>query len=175
MTTSTAAPSRAETLTAIVAATAGAVSTDPDAARVLFTASGRSTDAVATELRSRRHTWRIDEPASLGGADSATNPVEAALGALLACQTVTYRFWAAQLGIRLDDVELTADGDLDVRGFFGLDDDVRPGFSQIRVAVRLVGPEPERYAELHAAVDAHCPVLDLFTRPTSVTTTLVTD
>lgn len=71
---------------------------------------------------------------------------------------VTYRFWAARLGIRLDDVEIDAVGDLDVRGFFGLDDEVRAGFGDIRLDVRLTGPEsPERYAELQQAVDAHWP------------------
>jgi len=95
---------------------------------------------------------------------------------------VTYRFWAARLGIRLDDVgirlddvEIDAVGDLDVRGFFGLDDEVRAGFGDIRLDVRLTGPErPERYAELQQAVDAHCPVLDLFTNPTPVATTVIT-
>lgn len=60
-------------------------------------------------------------------------------------------------------------GDLDVRGFFGLDPDVRPGFGEVRLDVHLSGPEPAaRYAELHAAADEHCPVLDLFANPTPV-------
>ncbi len=62
-----------------------------------------------------------------------------------------------------------------MRGFFGLDDAVRPGFGAVRLRVRLLGPEPaERYAELHRAVEEHCPVLDLFANPTPVTTTRVT-
>jgi hypothetical protein len=45
----------------------------------------------------------------------------------------------------------------------------------VRVKVTLSGPaEPERYRELAAAVDAHCPVLDLFRNTTPVTTELVT-
>ena len=126
-------------------------------------------------MNTRQNTFVVDEPASLGGDDSAANPVEYALGALVGCQVVTYRFWAARLGIRLDDVEIDAVGDLDVRGFFGLDDEVRAGFGDIRLDVRLTGPEsPERYAELQQAVDAHCPMLDLFTNPTPVATTVIT-
>ena len=46
-------------------------------------------------------------------------------------------------------------------------------FGQLRVAVHVRGQEtPQRYAELQAAVDAHCPVLDLFTNPTTVRTAL---
>ena len=169
------ATERDERLGAIITATAGAVAADPGLAGVQFRASGTGTGWVATDLSSRQHAYVIDEPASLGGDDSAANPVEVALGALIACQVVTYRFWAARLGVRLDDVTIDAVGDLDVRGFFGLDGDVRPGFGGIRLEVRLSGPETaERYAELHAAVDAHCPVLDLFSNPTPVSTTLAT-
>ena len=66
------------------------------------------------------------------------------------------------------------DGDLDVRGFFGFDDSVRPGFSGVRVKVEISGPESEEaYRALAATVDAHCPVLDLFSNPTPVETSVV--
>jgi putative redox protein len=66
-------------------------------------------------------------------------------------------------------------GDLDLRGFFGVDDSVRPGFTAVQVEVTVTGPETEeRYAELAAAVDEHCPVLDLFKNPVPVTRALVT-
>lgn len=160
---------RDEVLAAIVTATQGAVDRDPTAAHVTFAADGRSTGTVATQLRTRGHRFTVDEPAALGGADTGANPVEHALAALISCQVVTYRFWAALLQIAVDDVQVEAVGDLDVRGFFGLDESVRPGFGQIRLDVHVTGPEsPERYAQLHAAVDAHCPVLDLFTQPTPV-------
>ncbi|MCV2396283.1 OsmC family protein [Actinotalea sp. M2MS4P-6] len=162
-------------LVGIVEATRSAVETTPGAASVTFSTTGHATGAVATALLSRGHAWLVDEPGSLGGDDEALNPVEAALGAFLACQTVTYRFWAARLGIRLDDLQLDAEGDLDVRGFFGLEPGVRPGFSRVRVRVRPSGPETaERYAELARVVDEHCPVLDLFANTTPVETTLVT-
>ena len=47
----------------------------------------------------------------------------------------------------------------------------RAGFVVVRLVVRLTGPETEeRYEELRAAVDAHCPVLDLVRDPMPVTT-----
>jgi len=70
--------------------------------------------------------------------------------------------WATKLGIALDSVHVEADGDIDLRGFFGVDDAVRPGYSAMRLRVRLNGPEsPERYRELADAVDGHCPVFDI--------------
>jgi putative redox protein len=165
---------RDEALRAIVGGTAAAIAEDTSRAAVAFTVTGSASGSVATDVQARQHTFVVDEPASLGGDDSATNPVEYALGAFIGCQVVTYRFWAAKLGIAVDDVSIKAVGDLDVRGFFGLDDSVRAGFSEIRVEVTLTGPESdERYAELQAAVDAHCPVLDLFASTTPVITSLV--
>ncbi len=161
-------------LVGIAEATRAGVEATPAAAAVTFRTTGHATGAVATALLSRGHAWLVDEPANLGGDDEALNPIEAVLGAFLACQTVTYRFWAARLGIRLDTLQLEAEGDLDVRGFFGLDPDVRAGLQQIRVQVRASGPEtPERYAELAEVVDRHCPIGDLFAQPTPVQTTLV--
>jgi len=161
-------------LAAILEATERAVHADPTAAVALFKARGTSTGPVTTTIGLGRHSVQTDEPASLGGQDSAPNPVEYALASLLSCQAVTYRFWAVKLGIEVDDINISIEGDLDARGFFGLDEQTRAGFGEIRVAVQVRGPEtPQRYAELQAAVDAHCPVLDLFTKPTTVHTALI--
>ncbi|MBB5918190.1 putative OsmC-like protein [Nocardia transvalensis] len=170
MTASTGTP-----LNDIVDATADAVAGDPAAAHVVFRAAGTPEGAVGSTITLGKHTVRVDEPPALGGTDTAPNPVEVYLSALISCQVVTYRFWAQRLGIAIDDLAIEAEGDLDVRGFFGLDDAVRPGFQAIRVTVRVTGPEPAtRYADLQRVVDTHCPVLDLTAAPTPVHTTLVT-
>jgi uncharacterized OsmC-like protein len=115
----------------------------------------------------------VDEPPALGGEDVAANPVQYALASLGSCRAITYRFWAAQLGISFDKLTVRREGDLDIRGFFGFGDTVRAGFTAIRVEVTVTGPESEeRYAELAAAVDEHCPVLDLFRNPVPVTRTI---
>jgi putative redox protein len=157
------------TVSEAIAGTTAAVAENPSAAQVVVRTSGHLTGTIETTLRSGRHTVRVDEPAALAGEDSAPGPVDFALIALASCQTITYRFWAEKLGIALDDVEVTVEADLDLRGFFGLDEGVRPGFTAVRVAVTPKGPESaERYQELAAAVDAHCPVLDLFANSTPV-------
>lgn len=161
------------TLSAIIDATAEAVSRNVANAHVVFSATAVPQGTVGSATTARRHVLEVDEPPTLGGADTAINPVEAYLGALLSCQVVTYRFYADKLGLTIDELKLSAEGDLDVRGFFGLDDTVRPGFTAVRVTVDITGPDgEERYRELTDTVDAHCPVLDLTQNPTPVTTTL---
>ncbi|WP_104474307.1 OsmC family protein [Microterricola pindariensis] len=170
------AEARQERLTAVATNWVATIAEQPAKAQLRFTASGEGVGSVGTTIRTGKHTFQIDEPAGLGGDNAAANPVEVALAAIIACQVVSYRVWALNLGVVLDTIEASAEGDLDVRGFFGLDDTVRPGFTAVRVTVNVSGPESEaRYRELHAAVDAHCPVLDLFANPTPVQTTLVVD
>lgn len=161
-------------LTPIIDAISSAVTENTKNAAASFRVSGRSAGTVATVIRARRHTLTVDEPPTFGGQDAGANPIEFALGALASCHVVTYQFWASQLGIELDEIAVDAEGDLDVRGFFGLDASVRPGFSAVRVSVSLSGPETtDRYQQLHKAVENHCPVLDMFSNATPVDTRLL--
>src|SRR2546423_1352888 len=113
-------------------------------------------------------------PATLGATALGARRVEFLLAPRGPRQAITYRVWAAQLGIALDNVRVETDGDVDLRRFFGLDDEVRPGFGAIRPRVILEGPESqERYEELAEAVDRHFPVLDLVREPVPVERTVV--
>ena len=146
-------------------------SSDPARARATFVAEHELVGATEVSVKvGSGHRLTVDEPAALGGADKAANPVEYALASLGSCQAITYRIWAEHLGIEVDSVSVRVEGDLDLRGFFGVDDTIRPGFTAVRIDVSVKGPESaERYQELATAVDQHCPVLDLFQNPVPVT------
>ncbi|OIN81911.1 OsmC family protein [Mycobacterium malmoense] len=157
----------------VIAANSVAVAADKANAQVVFRAAAIAHDAVASTVSVGQRRVEVDEPPVLGGEGKAPNPVEYYLASLLSCQIVTWRVWAERLGIAVDEITAHAEGDLDVRGFFGFDDAVRPGFQRVRVVVTVTGPEsPRRYRELQEAVDAHCPVLDLTRNATAVTTSL---
>ena len=51
--------------------------------------------------------------------------------------TTTMVYHAAVRGIKLDEVESKLEGDLDLRGFFAISDEVRPGYEQIRVKFKV--------------------------------------
>jgi putative redox protein len=134
----------------------------PEHARITLTATGELLEGVRCAVAARDHRLELDEPPFLGGTDAGPNPVEAVLAALGACQAITYRVWAALLDVRLDEVRFETEGDIDLRGFLGLDEGTRPGLGRVRHRIVLGGPEPEeRYRELARAVDLHCPVLDI--------------
>ncbi|GHD78502.1 putative OsmC-like protein [Salinibacterium amurskyense] len=168
------AADRAARLTAAGAAWNSRIAAKPAAAELTYAVTGKGEGSVGTVLKAGKHVFHIDEPEGLAGDDLAASPVEIALGALIACQVVVFRLYAQALSIPFDDISVKAEGDLDVRGLFGIDDTVRNGFGAIRLNITITGPESqERYDELREAVDAHCPVLDLFANPTPITTHLV--
>ena len=124
-------------LSTLIADTRKAVADDSSNAQAVFAAQGTLVGITEVDVRTGAHTFTVDEPPALGGADVAANPVQYALASLGSCQAITYRFWAEHLGVAVS------------------------------------GPEiPERYQELAAAVDEHCPVLDLFKNPVPVTRTI---
>jgi putative redox protein len=160
-------------LKTILDGTASAIADDPSLAEVRLAADCELVGVHEVDVRTNGGGIKSDQPPMLGGDGLGPNPMEIALAALGSCQAQTYRFWSEKLGIRIDDVTVDIAGDVDVHGIFGLRDTVRPGFGDVTVSVHLTGPETAaRYEELRRAVDAHCPVLDVFTNPVPVTTTL---
>ncbi len=141
----------------------------PDQAAVRFSVSSRGKHGLHREVRVRDFSLAVDEPPALGGTDKAPNPVEYALAALATCQEITYRLHADALGIPVNDVSVTLEGEIDLRGFFNAAEGVRPGFLWIEGKVSFDSPAtPEQLATLKQTVDAHCPVLDLLRNPTPV-------
>jgi organic hydroperoxide reductase OsmC/OhrA len=118
----------------------------------------------------RHHTIRMDEPTVLGGSDTAPNMVEVVLGAYGCCLTTGYVMNAAQRGIKLEGVEVRLKGNLDLRGFFGLSNDVTPGYKGIEVEVTLDAPgaTQSQLEELHAHVVRTSPVGSIISRPVAV-------
>ncbi|MGX1693971.1 OsmC family protein [Microbacterium keratanolyticum] len=165
---------RAARLNAAGAAWSERIAASPANAQLKTRVSGRAVGSVATEIRAGAHRFLVDEPAGLAGDDAAPSPVEYALGALVSCQVVVFRLYAQALGLTIDELEITAEGDLDVRKIFGIDESVRAGFHGVRVSVEITGPNtPEEYENLRQIVDAHCPVLDIFENPVPTTGALV--
>jgi uncharacterized OsmC-like protein len=95
----------------------------------------------------------VDEPLELLGQNTAPNPQETLMAALNACVMVGYVAGAAVKGITLDQLEIETSGELDLRGFLGLDETVKPGYESIQYVVRIKGNgTPEQFREIHENV-----------------------
>ena len=81
--------------------------------------------------------FKIDEPPVLCGVNLGANPVEYLLVALSGCLTTSMIAHAAARGIELRNVESRYEGDLDVRGFLGISDEVPVAYKKIGVYFRI--------------------------------------
>ena len=52
------------------------------------------------------HTWRADEPASLGGDNTGPNPYDLLLGSLAACTTITLSMYTKRKGIDMTSLSV---------------------------------------------------------------------
>ncbi|HEY5780173.1 MAG TPA: OsmC family protein, partial [Terrimicrobiaceae bacterium] len=103
-------------------------------------------------------TIRIDEPYELCGTNQFANPQEYLLAALNACMIVGYSAVCALQGIKLDELRIETEGDIDLRGFLGLDSTVKPGYDSLRYVVHIKGDATrEQFERVHEIVKATSP------------------
>ena len=109
--------------------------------------------ALGGKTLSRHFEIHADEPHELLGANTAPNPQELLMAALNACMSVGYAASAAAMGIALEKLEIETEGELDLRGFLGLDPTIKPGYETVRYTVRIRSSAPlEKLEELHRHV-----------------------
>jgi len=99
-----------------------------------------------------------DEPAGLGGSDTAPNPVEQVLAALGNCLAVGYAANATARGIAIDALRIEISGPVDLHAFLGLREG-HAGFDEINATVHLASSAPaEEIQALHEHVLSTSPV-----------------
>jgi uncharacterized OsmC-like protein len=166
--------------------TLDAIKTDPSLGVFQFRATNQWIDGshnrstikafygAGQEDSTRTQSFTIDagEPAILLGSDTGPNPAEALLHALAACLTTSLVYVATARKVRLTAVESTLEGDMDVRGALGLSDEVRNGFSNIRVSFKVQGEAPpEKLREIVERAQARSVVFDIVTNGVPVEVT----
>lgn len=114
-----------------------------------------------------------DEPAILLGEETAPSPVEYLMHALVTCVTTSLVYHAAAKGIRLQEVESRVEGDIDLHGFLGLNENVRRGYKYLKIKFRIKADVPEeQLEELCQLGPTYSPVFDSLTRGVPVEVSL---
>ena len=112
-----------------------------------------------------------DEPPIASGQNRAPNSMEYLLHALASCLTGTLVNHAAVRGIEIEAIDSSYTGDMDVRGLFGLDENVRKGFSKVMVNMRV---RSEASVEVLTELAQFSPVYDVVSNSLPVEFTLTT-
>jgi uncharacterized OsmC-like protein len=129
---------------------------------------------IGGEKVDRRFSMMIDEPFELLGANTAPNPQEYLMAALNACVMVGYVAGATIRGIKLESVEIETHGELDLRGFLGIDPSVKPGYDRLRYTVRIKGDgTAEQFREIHETVIRTSPNYFNVSKPVAIDADLV--
>ena len=164
-----------------------AIQARPDLARFKFRSTSRwdggakerttirSFYGAGQEDTTRKEAYVLqgDEPPVLLGTNAAPNAVEAVLHALSSCLTVSFIYPAAAQGIKVQSLEFTMEGDVDLHGFLKLSNTIRPGLQNVRVKAKVVADAPRaKIQELLEHAISTSPVMDSLRNPVSVSVEL---
>ena len=119
--------------------------------------------------RKQALTVDADQPVFLAGKNTAPNAVEYVLHALTSCLNTTIVAHASVRGIVLDELEISAEGDMDARGFFGVSDKVNKGYNRIRVNIKV---KTDADADTIESLAMYSPVYDMVSRAVPVEMTI---
>ena len=102
---------------------------------------------------------QTDMPPAMGGAASGPNPGWLLRSALASCTATVIGMRAAELGIKLEALEVTVESESDARGILGMDPSISAGLGAIRARVRIqADASADALRALVAWADAHSPV-----------------
>ena len=145
----------------------------PDAARITLRAQGLEADSpMACSVDLGRALYAAQAHAGVGGSGTAACSGDLLLGALAACAQLTAQMVAANMGIAVERLAVTVEGDLDLRGTLGVDPAVPVGFEAIRTRFEVVAPDAseEQLTKLRDRAERYCVVLQTLLQPPSIST-----
>jgi len=141
---------------------------EPGSARITLTARGGETaSAAACSVDIGRAVYEAQAHAGVGGSGTAPCSGDLLLGALAACAQVTCQMVAAASGIPTERIEVTAEGELDLRGTLGIDREVPVGFDRIVLRFDVEGAG-DRRDELVEKTLRYCVVLKTLEQPPQI-------
>ena len=146
---------------------------DPSASRITQKAKGGPTETpIACSVAIGRAIYNAQAHAGVGGAGTAACSGDMLLGALGACAQITCQMVAAAMGIATQRIEVTVEGDLDLRGTLGISKEVPVGFEKIRVQFDIDAPgaTPEQLNALREKTEQYCVVMQTLVKPPEIRT-----
>jgi uncharacterized OsmC-like protein len=140
----------------------------PDTSRITLRAKGGQTDVPVTcSVDLGRAVYQAEAHKGVGGGGTSACSGDLLLGALAACAQITCQMVAAAMGIPTERIEVTVEGDLDLRGTLGIAKDVPVGFESIRLRFDVATPKatPEQLRSLQEKTEQYCVVMQTLLQP----------
>ncbi len=144
---------------------------DPETARITLKAQGSQTDTpISCSVDIGRALYAAQAHSGVGGAGTAACSGDLLLGALAACAQITCQMVATAMGIATERIEVSVEGDLDLRGTLGIARDVQVGFEEIRVSFDIDAPQAtaEQVRALREKTEQYCVVMQTLLHPPTI-------
>jgi len=146
---------------------------DPNASRITLRANGSQSDVpIACSVAIGRAVHSAEAHKGVGGTGTGACSGNLLLGALAACAQIACQMVAAALGVPTERIQITAEGDIDLRGTLGVSKDIPVGFESIRLHFDITAPmaSPEQMRALREKTQQYCVVMQTLLRPPRVQT-----
>jgi uncharacterized OsmC-like protein len=144
---------------------------DPNASKITIRAKGGQTDVPVTcSVDIGRAVYRAEAHKGVGGDGTGACSGDLLLGALAACAQITCQMVATAMGIPTERIQVTVEGDLDLRGTLGISKDVPVGFESIQLLFDVAAPNAtaEQLRGLREKTEQYCVVMQTLMRPPKV-------
>lgn len=127
--------------------------------------------------RQQGFTLTSDFPKELGGASEGPTVCEICMASVGSCISQTIVAYATMMGIQLDAIRIETEGDVDIRGFTGVSEQVKPGAQEFRLIIHLKSKtaSKEQLEKLYELGKKFSPAMDTLTHGTTIKATFVND
>ncbi len=134
-----------------------------------FAIKAKSEGTMKTVVKAGKFELVVDEPENMGGRDEGANPLEFILAALAGCYTVVGKIVAAEMGFKLNGMDMDIEGDMNPARFAGKSFENRAGFKNISVVIKADAHiDDETRDKWIKAIEDRCPVTDNLTSTTPI-------
>lgn len=121
---------------------------------------------VGSKVNDKQFNFMVGEPEELLGDNNYPGPQDYMLGGMAGCMMVVFVAAATARGIQLNNVSLTIQGQLDLRGFLNIESSVTKGFGELEFNFHVEGNgTKEQYDEIVSHVQKFSPGYNTIANP----------
>jgi uncharacterized OsmC-like protein len=149
---------------------------DPVSSRITLNATGGQGDLpIACSVEVGQKLLEAQAHSGVGGPGTAACSGDLLLAALAACAQLTCQLVATAMGVPIEDIRVSVEGDLDLSGTLGISKDVPVGFQDIRTSFNINAPAatPEQLEALKQKTEQYCVVMQTLLQPPEIHTSWI--
>ncbi|MDO4879763.1 MAG: OsmC family protein [Capnocytophaga sp.] len=120
-------------------------------------------EKYTTTITTENHTFLVDEPTQVGGADQAASPLEYLASALASCTAITIKMYAERKEWNLQEVSVKVD----------FTRNIQENTASAKKEITLNGNLSEEQKERLLTIGKQCPIHKILTNPVEIESFLV--